>query len=38
LPPIAVKVLNRHLRGFSRDELETMKGFLRRMLANSDAQ
>ncbi len=36
LPPIAVKVLNRHLRGFSRDELETMKSFLRRMLANSD--
>jgi DNA-binding MarR family transcriptional regulator len=35
LPPIAVKVLNQHLRGFSRDELETMKGFLRRMLANS---
>jgi DNA-binding MarR family transcriptional regulator len=37
LPPIAVKVLNQHLRGFSRDELETMKGFLRRMLANSDS-
>lgn len=36
LPPIAVKVLNQHLRGFSRDELETMKGFLRRMLANAD--
>ncbi len=36
LPPIAVKVLNRHLRGFSRDELETLKGFLRRMLSNSD--
>lgn len=36
LPPIAVKVLNQHLRGFKRDELETMKGFLRRMLANSD--
>lgn len=35
LPPIAVKVLNEHLRGFSSDELETMKGFLRRMLANS---
>jgi DNA-binding MarR family transcriptional regulator len=35
LPPIAVKVLNQYLRGFSRDELETMKGFLRRMLANS---
>jgi DNA-binding MarR family transcriptional regulator len=35
LPPIAVNVLNRHLRGFSQDELETMKSFLRRMLANS---
>jgi len=35
LPPIAVKVLNQHLKGFSRDEMETMKGFLRRMLANS---
>jgi DNA-binding MarR family transcriptional regulator len=35
LPPIAVKVLNQHLRGFSRGELETMKGFLRRMLDNS---
>lgn len=29
-----VKVLNRHLDGFSVDELETFKGFLRRMLAN----
>ena len=35
LPPIAVKVLNHHLRGFNRDELETMKDFLHRMLANS---
>jgi len=35
LPPIAVKVLNQHLQGFSRDELETMKSFLRRMLGNS---
>ena len=32
-----VKVLNRHLQGFSRDELEVFKGFLRRMLANRDA-
>jgi MarR family transcriptional regulator, multiple antibiotic resistance protein MarR len=38
LPPIAVKVLNQHLRGFSRDELEMMKDFLRRMLANSDCR
>ena len=29
-----VKVLNRHLEGFSVDELELFKGFLRRMLAN----
>lgn len=36
LPPIAVKILNRHLRGFSRDELETLKGFLRRMVANAE--
>jgi DNA-binding MarR family transcriptional regulator len=35
LPPIAVKVLNQYLQDFSREELETMKGFLRRMLANS---
>ena len=32
-----VKVLNRHLEGFSIDELEAFKGFLRRMLANRDA-
>ena len=32
-----VKVLNRHLVGFSVDELELFKGFLRRMLANRDA-
>ena len=32
-----VKVLNRHLDGFSVDELGTFKGFLRRMLANRDA-
>ncbi len=32
-----VKVLNRHLEGFSVDELELFKGFLRRMLANRDA-
>ena len=38
LPPIAVKVLNQQLKGFSRDELETMKGFLRRMLANADRE
>jgi DNA-binding MarR family transcriptional regulator len=32
-----VTVLNRHLDGFSRDELELFKGFLRRMLANREA-
>lgn len=31
-----VKVLNKHLDGFSVDELELFKGFLRRMLANRD--
>lgn len=36
LPPIAVKVLNRYLQGFSRDELESLKGFLRRILVNAD--
>lgn len=36
LPPIAVKVLNHHLRGFSPEELETLKRYLRRMLANAE--
>ena len=31
-----VKVLNKHLDGFSVDELDAFKGFLRRMLANRD--
>jgi DNA-binding MarR family transcriptional regulator len=30
-------VLNRHLAGFSHEELETFKGFLRRIIANRDA-
>ena len=30
-------VLNRHLKGFSHEELDTFKGFLRRMIANRDA-
>lgn len=34
LTSIVVKVLNQHLRGFTADELDTFKGFLRRMLAN----
>jgi DNA-binding MarR family transcriptional regulator len=36
LPAVAVKVLNRHLRGFTRAELGQLKGFLGRMLANRD--
>jgi DNA-binding MarR family transcriptional regulator len=35
LPAVAVKVLNHHLRGFSRAEFEQLKSFLRRMLANA---
>lgn len=37
LPPIALKVLNRHLRGFTRSELELLKSFLRRMIKNADS-
>lgn len=37
LPEIALKVLNRHLNGFTRSELELFKGFLRRMIANADS-
>jgi DNA-binding MarR family transcriptional regulator len=36
LPTVAVKVLNRHLRGFSAAEFEQLKALLRRMLANAD--
>lgn len=36
LPAAAVKVLNHHLRGFSRAELDQLKGYLGRMLANRD--
>jgi DNA-binding MarR family transcriptional regulator len=35
LPPVAIKVLNAHLKGFSRAELDQFKGFLNRMQANS---
>ena len=35
LPPVAIKVLNAHLKGFTRAELELFKGFLDRMQANS---
>jgi DNA-binding MarR family transcriptional regulator len=34
IPGVAVKVLNQHLRGFTRAELEQLKGFLQRMLDN----
>lgn len=36
LPIIAVKVLNHYLRGFSQQELEDLKSYLRRMLANAE--
>jgi DNA-binding MarR family transcriptional regulator len=34
LTSVVVDVLNQHLKGFSVDELDTLKSFLRRMLAN----
>lgn len=34
VPAVAVKVLNQHLRGFTRAELDRLKGFLQRMLDN----
>ena len=36
LPPVAVKVLNAHLQGFTPEELGAFKGFLKRMRANSE--
>jgi DNA-binding MarR family transcriptional regulator len=36
LPPVAIKVLNTHLTGFTGDELKQFKGFLNRMQANSE--
>lgn len=36
LKPIAVRVLNRFLKGFTREELEQFKSFARRMIANSE--
>ncbi len=36
LPPVAIKVLNAHLRGFTRNELDQFKGFLNRMRTNSE--
>ena len=35
LPPVAIKVLNAHLKGFTREELEQLKDFLNRIRANS---
>src|SRR5664279_3456883 len=35
LPPVAIKVLNAHLKGFTRAELELFKSFLGRMQVNS---
>ena len=37
LPPVAIKVLNAHLQGFTGAELDLFKGFLKRMQANSGA-
>jgi DNA-binding MarR family transcriptional regulator len=37
MPPVAIKVLNAHLKGFTREELDQFKGFLKRMEANSEA-
>lgn len=34
LPAVAVKVLNAHLHGFTRAELDALKGYLQRMLDN----
>lgn len=36
VPPAIAEVFNGYLAGFSRDEWETLKGFLRRMLVNGD--
>jgi DNA-binding MarR family transcriptional regulator len=36
LPPVAIKVLNTHLKGFSRAELDQLKSLLNRMRANSE--
>lgn len=38
IPQGICKVLNHHLGGFSRAELEQLKGFLRRMIANGQRE
>ena len=37
LPPVSIKVMNEHLKGFTRAEVDLFKGFLKRMQANSRA-
>jgi DNA-binding MarR family transcriptional regulator len=37
VPPVLAEVLNAHLAGFSREEWETLKSLLRRMLEAGDA-
>lgn len=37
LPPVAIKVLNAHLKGFSRNEADQLKDFLKRIRANGEA-
>ncbi len=36
IPPLMCEVQNAHLRGFGKDELEALKGLLRRVLANAE--
>jgi len=36
LPAVAARALNHHLRGFTRAELDVLKGLLGRMLVNAD--
>lgn len=37
IPDALSQVMNAHLAGFSREEWQTLKGFLKRMLDNADA-
>jgi DNA-binding MarR family transcriptional regulator len=37
MPIVAINVMNRHLQGFDAAELELMKSFMRRILANGGA-
>jgi DNA-binding MarR family transcriptional regulator len=38
IPQVLCQIQNAHLAGFSTEEFETLKGFLRRILANAQAQ